>query len=185
MHVVTFESVLIRRCNVVYTHLNCFNSRSMLSLQLPTLGNKMRCYAARSVDKGVTRPCFVPRSSCPGLVRTRRDRAACQHRCRATDPKKDGSAAADAEEDTFEGLTEEEDWVVPGSNLGSLSKNTELGQAVDFACDELDHLGGLENEMLQQADDVLKKFGFKAAVLQPSAGAEEGAGDGPDSSKEQ
>ena len=68
--------------------------------------------------------------------------------------------------------------------MASLSKNTELGQAVDAACDELDHLGGLENDMLKQADDILKKFGYKAAVMQPGMGEGEGTDDGDEGSKE-
>ena len=97
--------------------------------------------------------------------------------CSATDPKKEASSESGGSTEDFDGLTEEEDWVVPGTNLGSLSKNTELGRAVDAACDELEHLGGLESEALQQADDILKKFGFKAAIMQPGAEEQQG-GDG-------
>lgn len=101
-------------------------------------------------------------------------------RCESTDPKTEaGSSGPDDEiDDDFEGLTPEEDWVVPGSNMGKLSKNTELGRAVDAACDELDHLGGLEDDMLQEADDILKKFGFKPVVMQPAQGADEEDGEG-------
>jgi hypothetical protein len=95
----------------------------------------------------------------------------------ATDPNSKREPAPEAEPapegdpEGFEGLTAEEDWVVPGTNLSSLSLNTELGQAVDAACDELDHLGAMENEVLQEADDILKKFGFKPQILasKPSA----------------
>jgi hypothetical protein len=102
------------------------------------------------------------------LYSRRAMRPASQQSCSATDPKNASSSGPDGDEDDFEGLTPEEDWEVGGSNLGSLSKNTELGRAVDAACDELEHLGHLENETLQQADDILKKFGFKPAVMQPT-----------------
>lgn len=86
--------------------------------------------------------------------------------CFASEPTKSGT---DDEEDDFEGLSPEDDWVVPGNNLGSLSQNTELGRAVDGACDELEHLAGLETGVLQEADDILKKFGFKSSILTNSA----------------
>lgn len=82
--------------------------------------------------------------------------------CRATEPQ---TPRIDDEDDDFEGLAEEDDWVVPGNNMGSLSLNTELGRAVDGACDELEHLAGMETDILQEADDILKKFGFKSGIL--------------------
>lgn len=174
----------MRRCTAV-SILNCSNSAlQMLSPQLPRLSHTMRCFALPSGYKGVSRPCLSLCIGLPDLVRSGRDRAACQHRCQATDPKKELPSSDGGEQDTFEGLTEEEDWVVPGTNMASLSKNTELGQAVDAACDELDHLGGLENDMLKQADDILKKFGYKAAVMQPGMGEGEGTDDGDEGSKE-
>lgn len=51
----------------------------------------------------------------------------------------------------WEGLTEEEDWVVPGGANDSLSSNTELGRAVRAACDELDALGRLVRALLQSS----------------------------------
>ena len=62
-------------------------------------------------------------------------------------------------------MSPEEDWVVPGNNMSSLSQNTELGKAVSAACDEMDTLGGLENGVLKEADDILKKFGFQKSLF--------------------
>lgn len=83
--------------------------------------------------------------------------------CYVSEPQQSSMENEDDEE--FQGLTEEEDWVVPGTNMGSLSLNTDLGKAVDGACDELEHLAGLETDLLQEADDILKQFGFKSSIL--------------------
>lgn len=83
--------------------------------------------------------------------------------CRATDPQ--ARSVDDEDDDFFEGLAEEDDWVVPGNSVGSLSLNTELGRAVDGACNELEHLAGMEADVLQEADDILKKFGLKSGIL--------------------
>jgi hypothetical protein len=137
---------------------------------------KMHCLAIPSSSAGAIKPSFVQcsRKPCPAFIQG--DRAAPRHRCHAVDPRKANSpVTGDIEDEEFEGLTPEEDWVVPGPNTGSLSQNTELGKAVNAACDELEHLGGLESEMLQQADDVLRKFGFKPVVMQPARRAQEGS----------
>ncbi|GMH33305.1 hypothetical protein BSKO_01139 [Bryopsis sp. KO-2023] len=62
--------------------------------------------------------------------------------------------------DDGEGLTPEEDFVVSGGSNDSLSSNTDLGKAVRAACDELDHLGGLEAELMEEAFDILKGAGI-------------------------
>mmetsp|Transcript_28989 Transcript_28989/g.81660 ORF Transcript_28989/g.81660 Transcript_28989/m.81660 type:complete len:149 (-) Transcript_28989:183-629(-) len=72
---------------------------------------------------------------------------------------------ADEDEEEWEGLTEEEDWVVPGNPNDSLSSNTELGRAVRAACDELDQLGRLEADVQSQAEDLLRKLGYKGESL--------------------
>lgn len=94
--------------------------------------------------------------------------------CRASSSQITGNNEDDDADDGFEGLAPEDDWVVPGNNTGSLSLNTELGRAVDGACDELQHLAGLESDILQEADDILKKFGFKTGIL--NVPAQEGDG---------
>jgi hypothetical protein len=131
---------------------------------------------------------YVPRVVNPGLhtsvTSTRRPSSwTWYRRCCAADPERPSTPPSqptetDVADDAFDGLTKEEDWVVSGSNLGSLSQNTELGRAVDGACDELGHLGSLEADVLQEADKILKKFGFKPAVLQPPL-----EGDGDEHSK--
>ncbi|KAK9852841.1 hypothetical protein WJX84_006250 [Apatococcus fuscideae] len=72
--------------------------------------------------------------------------------------------AEDKEE--FEGLLPDEDWTVRGGVNDSLSSNTELGQAVQNACDELEALGGLEQESLEKANELLKKLGYKGDINQ-------------------
>lgn len=47
------------------------------------------------------------------------------------------------EDDGFEGLTPEEDYTVPGGYMDSMSSNTQLGRAVQAACEELEQLGKL------------------------------------------
>jgi hypothetical protein len=70
---------------------------------------------------------------------------------------------------------EDWDWEVPGHGLSSLSQNTELGQAVSSACDEMEHLSGLESANLQKAQDVLKKFGYKKSLFDAPAGGAQGS----------
>lgn len=70
------------------------------------------------------------------------------------------------EEPLEDGLTPEEDFVVPGGANDSLSSNTELGRAVRAASDELEHLSNLEAEVVEEAFDILKSFGIK--VQRPS-----------------
>jgi hypothetical protein len=86
--------------------------------------------------------------------------------------------------DDFEGLNSEEDWVVPGTNMNMLSQNTELGQAVSRACDEMEMLGDLEADVLKQAEAVLQRFGYKSPFVKapPSEEpAEPDAQEAPDS----
>ncbi|CAL5223377.1 g5882 [Coccomyxa viridis] len=70
------------------------------------------------------------------------------------------------QEDDFDGLSKEEDWTVPGGAFDSLSSNTQLGKAVQQACDELDTLVTLERQSLTDAQDMLKKLGYKGNILQ-------------------
>lgn len=73
------------------------------------------------------------------------------------------------EDDESEGLLPEEDWTVPGGYQDSLSSNTELGRAVQNACDELDNLSSLEKESLTKADELLQKLGYKGSILQDTS----------------
>lgn len=79
----------------------------------------------------------------------------------------------------WQGLEKEDDWVVPGTNMGSLSQNTELGRAVDSACDELQVLSSLENSVLQDAQAILEKMGYTKSLFEKGATAPESA-DQPD-----
>ena len=55
---------------------------------------------------------------------------------------------------------------VPGNASGLLTSNTELGKAVNEACDEMHHLGGLENDVLQEAQGLLEKLGYKKSIFE-------------------
>ena len=87
-----------------------------------------------------------------------------QQCCRAgSDPLQPPPKRSEEEDDdNFEGLTPEEDWEVPGNPMSALSQNTEIGRAVSDACDEMGELGSLEADVLQKANDVLKKHGYKS-----------------------
>lgn len=54
---------------------------------------------------------------------------------------------------------------VPGNYKDAMSSKTELGNAVREACDELDALRGLETDVIQQAEDLLKGIGFKGSLF--------------------
>jgi hypothetical protein len=78
-------------------------------------------------------------------------------------PRKDDVVDDDAGGE-WEGLTPEEDFEVPGSSTSILSQNTELGRAVSAACDEMHHLGSLEDDVLRQAEELLRKYGVKSSL---------------------
>lgn len=71
----------------------------------------------------------------------------------------------------FEGLLPEEDYEVPGTYMDAMSSQTKLGKAVKAAVEELEHLGNLEAEVLQECDDLLKQLGMKGSLF--------GSGDNP------
>ncbi|KAL3141091.1 hypothetical protein ABBQ38_003447 [Trebouxia sp. C0009 RCD-2024] len=87
--------------------------------------------------------------------------------------------SADENED-FEGLLPEEDWTVPGGYQDSLSSNTELGRAVQSACDELDNLSALEKESLTKASKLLQKLGYKGDIFQNAPASTDGDRDEQD-----
>ncbi|KAI7838438.1 hypothetical protein COHA_007701 [Chlorella ohadii] len=64
-----------------------------------------------------------------------------------------------------EGLLPEEDVQIPGSYRDAMSSKTPLGKAVAGACDELDALGSLERQTLEEAEGLLKKLGFKGSLF--------------------
>ncbi|KAL4447784.1 hypothetical protein ABPG75_005003 [Micractinium tetrahymenae] len=64
-----------------------------------------------------------------------------------------------------EGLLPEEDVEIPGSYRDAMTSNTPLGRAVKGACDELDSLGELERQTLEEAEGLLKKLGFKGSLF--------------------
>jgi len=77
------------------------------------------------------------------------------------------------DDEEFEGLTPEEDWTVPGGYQDSLSSNTELGRALQEACDELDNLSTLEKDSLSQASELLQKLGYKGNIMEITASKED------------
>ena len=46
-----------------------------------------------------------------------------------------------------------------------MSSNTPLGKAIKEVCSELDTLGELERETLEEADALLKKLGLKTSIF--------------------
>jgi hypothetical protein len=94
--------------------------------------------------------------------------------CRAApdkdSPKRTIFVRRDEDDDGVLDLQPDEDWdwEVPGSSTSTLSKNTELGQAVDKACDEMEHLRGLENDVLERAQAVLSKAGYRKSLFDNS-----------------
>ncbi|KAF6259273.1 hypothetical protein COO60DRAFT_1700912 [Scenedesmus sp. NREL 46B-D3] len=70
-----------------------------------------------------------------------------------------------AQSSQFEGLLPEEDVEVPGTYFDAMNSQTKLGKAVRAAVEELEHLGDLEVEVLQQCDDLLKKLGMKGSIF--------------------
>uniref|UniRef100_A0A7S3RBI0 Uncharacterized protein n=1 Tax=Dunaliella tertiolecta TaxID=3047 RepID=A0A7S3RBI0_DUNTE len=66
----------------------------------------------------------------------------------------------------FEGLSPEEDEQVPGSYADAMNPNSKLGKAVKAACAELEELNNLELEILDQAQDVLKRLGVKGGGIE-------------------
>eukprot|EP00882_Tetradesmus_deserticola_P001876 GHRQ01002012.1.p1 GENE.GHRQ01002012.1~~GHRQ01002012.1.p1 ORF type:complete len:189 (+),score=72.75 GHRQ01002012.1:71-568(+) len=65
----------------------------------------------------------------------------------------------------FEGLLPEEDVEVPGTYFDAMNSQTKLGKAVRAAVEELEHLGELEVEVLQQCDGLLKKLGMQGSIF--------------------
>eukprot|EP00879_Flechtneria_rotunda_P000881 GHRR01001008.1.p1 GENE.GHRR01001008.1~~GHRR01001008.1.p1 ORF type:complete len:139 (+),score=34.83 GHRR01001008.1:126-542(+) len=64
-----------------------------------------------------------------------------------------------------EGILPEDDYEVPGNYIDAMNSNTKLGKAVRAAIEELEHLGDLETEVLQQCDDLLKKLGMNGSIF--------------------
>ena len=54
---------------------------------------------------------------------------------------------------------------IPGTYRDAMSGNTQLGKAVRDACEELDTLAALEMETLNEAEQLLKKVGFKGSLF--------------------
>lgn len=75
------------------------------------------------------------------------------------------SQSQQQEEQEFEGLLPEEDIEIPGTYFDAMNSQTKLGKAVRAAVEELEHLGDLEVEVLQQCDDLLKKLGMKGSIF--------------------
>jgi hypothetical protein len=69
---------------------------------------------------------------------------------------------------------------VPGGYRDAMSGNTPLGKAVRGACDELDALGALELDTLNQAEALLKSVGYKGSLFTapPAAARDDVAEDG-------
>ena len=56
-----------------------------------------------------------------------------------------------------------------------MTSNTQLGQAVRGACEELETLGALEAEVLRESEELLKKLGFKGTLFQGTGSSGEQA----------
>lgn len=82
-----------------------------------------------------------------------------QLRCTASNPDIAAEVAGASDDEVV--LTKEEDWTVPGGANDSLSSNTHLGRAVQDACNELETLGGLEQETIEKANALLRKLGYR------------------------
>lgn len=46
-----------------------------------------------------------------------------------------------------------------------MSSNTELGKAIKSVCNELDTLGELERNTLEEANSLLQKLGYKGSLF--------------------
>jgi len=59
-----------------------------------------------------------------------------------------------------------------------MNPKSQLGAAIRDACEELNTLGGLEQGVLQEAEDLLKQVGFKGSLFETKASdAAEGESD--------
>lgn len=56
---------------------------------------------------------------------------------------------------------------VPGTYMDAMSGNTPLGKAIRGACEELDTLGSLERDTLNEAEALLKSVGYKGSLFTP------------------
>eukprot|EP00197_Chlamydomonas_leiostraca_P007137 CAMPEP_0202865140 /NCGR_PEP_ID=MMETSP1391-20130828/5297_1 /ASSEMBLY_ACC=CAM_ASM_000867 /TAXON_ID=1034604 /ORGANISM="Chlamydomonas leiostraca, Strain SAG 11-49" /LENGTH=166 /DNA_ID=CAMNT_0049544943 /DNA_START=9 /DNA_END=509 /DNA_ORIENTATION=- len=95
--------------------------------------------------------------------------------CQAQGPSEPATQPP-ADDEEFEGLADEEDEEVPGNYGDAMNPNSKLGKAVRAAVKELDHLNTMENEVLTQADALLKKLGIKMPPIKPppkEAGADD------------
>lgn len=71
---------------------------------------------------------------------------------------------------------------IPGNYRDAMNPKSRLGAAIRDACEELNTLGGLEQGVLQEAEDLLKQVGFKGSLFQTNTSAD--ADDESDSSSE-
>lgn len=82
------------------------------------------------------------------------------------------------DDDTADLLPPEEDEQISGSYRDALNPNKPLGRAVNDACAELDHLGQLEREQLEQAQALLSKLGYKGSIFTSPSGDQPDGEDG-------
>ena len=47
-----------------------------------------------------------------------------------------------------------------------MSSNTKLGKAIKDACNELDTLASLERDTLEEANELLRKLGYKGSIFE-------------------
>lgn len=57
---------------------------------------------------------------------------------------------------------------IPGTYKDAMNNKTELGSAIRDACSELDALGSLEQNILQEAEGLLKQVGYKGSLFDQS-----------------
>ena len=55
---------------------------------------------------------------------------------------------------------------IPGNYRDAMNNKTELGAAIRDACSELDALGSLEQNLLQEAEGLLKQVGYKGSLFE-------------------
>ena len=67
---------------------------------------------------------------------------------------------------------------MPGTYVDAMTASTPLGRAVRNSIEELHALDGLQNDLLVEAEAILKSVGFKGTLFHAPPGAENGMGNG-------
>ena len=70
---------------------------------------------------------------------------------------------AESDDDTLPAVLSLDD--VPGSYHDAINPRSKLGRRISDVCDDLESLLGAEREQLQQAQDILARFGFEGDIF--------------------